>query len=57
MLLVKGEIVKIKAVVPHILLVVKDCLTFLGVDFTPEDCMGFFEEIIKNKVGPQDYEK
>ena len=52
--MVKGERVTVKAGVPHVLDVAEDCLTFewWDGDFVAEDCSGYFEDIIKDRVGP-----
>jgi len=49
----KGEKVTINAGIPHILNVEEDCITFEWWDggFLSEDCVGYFEDITKYKIG------
>lgn len=57
--MVEGKIVMVKAGIAHILLPEKDSLTFewWDGDFIATNCKGLFDEFIRGKVGPQDYQK
>lgn len=53
--LTMGEVVEVKAGVPHILIVDEDALTFewWDGDFIAEECTGLFEDLTRDRVGPE----
>lgn len=57
--LVQGKVVMVKAGVPHVMFVEEDLLTFewWDGDFIAENCKGLFDESIRGKIGPQDYQR
>ncbi len=52
-----GDVFMVGAGVPHILVPEEDCITFewWDGDFIQEDCEGLFDDLVRDRVGPQDY--
>jgi len=50
----QGEVFRVKAGVPHILVPEEDCVTFewRDGDFIAKDCVAVFDEYTRSRVGP-----
>jgi len=57
--LVRGEILKVEAGVPHVLVPEEDCLTFewWDGDFVDQECQPVFGKYVDTRVGPDKLRK
>lgn len=57
--LVKGEILKVEAGVPHVLVPEEDCLTFewWDGDFVDQECQPVFGKYVDKRIGPDKLRK
>ena len=55
----RGEIVKVEASVPPILVPEEDCVTFewWDSDFTAQDCQAIFDVYTTDRIGPDKLKK
>ena len=55
----RGEIVKVEANVPHVMVPEEDCVTFewWDGDFTAQDCQAIFDVYTTDRIGPDKLKK